>query len=82
MSTGETRRVLIARALVTAPKALVLDEPTAGLDMIARRRFLEHVRAIARAGTTVVLVTHHVEDIIPEVDHVVFLKNGRVILTG
>jgi iron complex transport system ATP-binding protein len=82
MSTGEARRVLIARALVTAPRALVLDEPTAGLDVIARRRFLEQVRAIARTGTTVILVTHHVEDIIPEVDHVVLLKHGRVTLTG
>jgi iron complex transport system ATP-binding protein len=82
MSTGEARRVLIARALVTEPQALVLDEPTAGLDMVARRRFLEYVSAIARAGTTVILVTHHVEDIIPEVDHVVFLKDGRVHLAG
>src|SRR5205085_8595152 len=73
---------LIARALVTAPQALVLDEPTAGLDMVASRRFLEHVGAIARAGTTVILVTHHVEDIIPEVNHVVLLKNGRVALAG
>jgi iron complex transport system ATP-binding protein len=82
MSTGEARRVLIARALVTAPQALVLDEPTAGLDMLARRRFLETVSAIARAGTTVILVTHHVEDIIPEVGHVVLLKDGRMHLAG
>jgi iron complex transport system ATP-binding protein len=60
----------------------VLDEPTAGLDMIARRRFLEHVRRIAREGTTVILVTHHVEDIIPEVEHVVLLKEGRVAVAG
>jgi len=82
MSTGEARRVLIARALVTTPQALVLDEPTAGLDMIARRRFLEHVSRIAREGTTIILVTHHVEDIIPEVDHVVLLRAGRVAVSG
>jgi iron complex transport system ATP-binding protein len=82
MSTGEARRVMIARALVTGPQALVLDEPTAGLDMVARQRFLEHVSEIARSGTTIVLVTHHVEDIIPEVEQVVFLKNGRVAHAG
>jgi len=82
MSTGEARRVLIARALVTAPTALVLDEPTAGLDLVARQRFLEQVSVIARTGTTVVLVTHHVEDIIPEIEQVVLLKKGRVARAG
>ena len=82
MSTGEARRVLIARALVTTPLALVLDEPTEGLDLIAKRRFLEQVSRIAREGTTVILVTHHVEDIIPDVDHVVLLKGGRVAVEG
>jgi iron complex transport system ATP-binding protein len=82
MSTGEARRILIARALVTTPQALVLDEPTAGLDMIARRRFLEHVSRIAREGTTIILVTHHVEDIIPEVGHVVLMKGGRAAVSG
>ena len=82
MSTGEARRVLIARALVTSPQALVLDEPTAGLDLVARQRFLEHVSIIARTGTTVVLVTHHVEDIIPEIEQVVLLKNGCVVRAG
>jgi iron complex transport system ATP-binding protein len=82
MSTGEARRVLIARSLVTAPRALVLDEPTAALDVVARRRFLDIVRRIAQQGTTIVLVTHHVEEIIPEVDHVVLLRNGRVAADG
>jgi iron complex transport system ATP-binding protein len=82
MSTGEARRVLIARALVTEPRALVLDEPTVGLDLVARQRFLEQVSLIAKAGTTIVLVTHHVEDIIPEIDHVVLLKEGRIAGAG
>ena len=77
MSTGEARRVLIARALVSEPKALILDEPSAGLDVVARLRFLETVRGIARQGTTIVLITHHVEEIIPEIDRVIFLKDGR-----
>jgi iron complex transport system ATP-binding protein len=82
MSTGEARRVLIARALVTAPRALVLDEPTTGLDLIARHRFLELVRRIARSGPTLLLVTHHVEEIIPEVERVVLLRQGRVAADG
>jgi iron complex transport system ATP-binding protein len=82
MSTGEARRVLIARALVTAPRALVLDEPTSGLDLVARHRFLSLVGAIAQRGTTLILTTHHVEEIVPEIDHVVLLRGGRVAGTG
>jgi iron complex transport system ATP-binding protein len=82
MSTGEARRVLIARALVTDPWALVLDEPSSGLDIVARRRFLERVDQIAEAGTTLVLVTHHVEEIPPAVGRVVLLKHGRVAAEG
>lgn len=82
MSTGEVRRVLIARALVTEPRALVLDEPTTGLDLVARQRFLEDVRRIARQGTTIVLVTHRVEEIIPEIGRIVFLRRGRVAAAG
>jgi iron complex transport system ATP-binding protein len=82
MSTGEARRVLIARALVSDPKALILDEPSAGLDVVARLRFLETVRGIARQGTTIVLITHHVEEIIPEIGRVIFLKDGRADSDG
>jgi iron complex transport system ATP-binding protein len=82
MSTGEVRRVLIARALVNEPRALVLDEPSAGLDVVARHRFMEMVRALAQAGTTVILITHHVEEIIPEVSRVILLRDGRVLREG
>jgi iron complex transport system ATP-binding protein len=82
MSTGEARRVLIARALVNHPRALVLDEPTTGLDVVARHRFLETVRVLAREGTTIVLITHHVEEIIPEIDRVVLLDRGRIAGSG
>jgi iron complex transport system ATP-binding protein len=82
LSTGEVRRVLIARALVRTPDALVLDEPTTGLDVLARHRFMEHVRDVARAGTTVLLVTQHIDEIFPEVQRVVVLKDGRVIDDG
>ncbi|OOG44407.1 ABC transporter ATP-binding protein [Rhodanobacter sp. C06] len=82
LSTGEARRVLIARALVHRPRALLLDEPCAGLDPASRRRFLESLRALARGGTTLLLVTHHVEEILPEIGQVLLLKNGRVLRQG
>ena len=82
LSTGEARRVLIARSLVHRPRALLLDEPCAGLDMASRRHFLESLRALARSGTTLLLVTHHVEEILPEIDNVVLLRDGRVFKQG
>lgn len=82
LSTGEARRVLIARALVHRPRALLLDEPCAGLDMASRRHFLETLRELARAGTTLLLVTHHVEEIIPEIEQVVLLREGQVFKQG
>jgi iron complex transport system ATP-binding protein len=82
MSTGEARRVLIARALVHNPAALVLDEPTRGLDVVARQHFLEHIRALAQRGVTILLVTHHVEEIIPEIERVILLRQGRVAFDG
>ncbi|MDE1893406.1 MAG: ATP-binding cassette domain-containing protein [Pseudomonadota bacterium] len=82
LSTGEARRVLIARALVHRPRALLLDEPCTGLDLASRRHFLESLRELARDGTTVLLVTHHVEEILPEIDNVVLLRDGRVLAQG
>jgi iron complex transport system ATP-binding protein len=82
LSTGEARRVLIARALVHRPRALLLDEPCAGLDPGTRRRFLDLLSELAREGTTLVLVTHHVEEIVPEVEHVVMLRDGCLFDQG
>lgn len=82
LSTGEARRVLIARALAHSPRALLLDEPCAGLDPGTRRRFLDLLRQLAREGTTLLLVTHHVEEIVPEIDHVVMLRDGRLYRQG
>jgi iron complex transport system ATP-binding protein len=82
MSSGEARRVMLARALVTSPRALVLDEPTTGLDVVARHKFMERVRTIAQTGTTLILITHHVEEIIPEVGRVIFLAGGRITGDG
>src|SRR5262249_51859767 len=82
MSTGEARRVLIARALVHEPRALVLDEPTRGLDLVAQDSFMDCVRSVARRGITILLVTHHVEEIIPEIGRVILLRRGRVAHDG
>jgi iron complex transport system ATP-binding protein len=82
MSSGEARRVLLARALVGRPTALVLDEPTTGLDVVARHRLLERVRRIAREGTTLILVTHHVEEIVPEIETLVLLRRGCIFKAG
>jgi iron complex transport system ATP-binding protein len=82
MSSGEARRVLLARAFATAPRALILDEPTTGLDMVARHEFMESVRILARAGTTIVLITHHIEEIVPEIGRVILLRDGRIAADG
>jgi iron complex transport system ATP-binding protein len=82
MSTGEARRVLIARALVTSPRVLVLDEPTEGLDVVARHRCLALIDRLAAGGTTLLVVTHHVEEIVPSVARVVLMRGGRVVFDG
>ena len=82
LSTGELRRVLIARALVNRPQALLLDEPGTGLDPVARGRLLAMLRDLARQGVTLVLVTHHIEEIVPEIDRVILLREGRVLADG
>ena len=82
LSTGEARRVLIARALVHAPAVLVLDEPATGLDPHAAYHVRSAVRSLARGGRSLVLVTHHVEDIAPEIDRVVLLREARIVADG
>lgn len=82
ISTGEMRRVLIARALVHQPQALLLDEPTAGLDLVAQRDFLQLLKELAGQGITLVLVTHHIEEIVAEIDRVILLRGGGVYADG
>jgi iron complex transport system ATP-binding protein len=82
MSSGEARRILIGRALVHDPKALVLDEPTASLDLHAMHELRLILRKLARAGTSIIVVTHHLPDIIPEIDRVILIKKGRVLHDG
>lgn len=82
LSDGQRRRLLLARALVHDPELLVLDEPTNGLDLGARRQLLDSLRRLARAGTTLLLVTHQIEAIIPEVSRCLLLRDGALVADG
>ena len=82
MSTGEQRRCLLGRALVHKPAVLVLDEPTNGLDLTATFHYLDLIRAHIRKGKTLLLVTHHIHEIPPEVQRVVLLKQGKILQDG
>ena len=84
LSQGERQRVLIARALMAKPRLLILDEPCAGLDPVARRDFLALVDRLGRRrnGPALVLVTHHVEEITPAFTHALLLRAGEVTGSG
>ncbi len=82
LSTGEQRRALLARALVHEPHTLVLDEPTASLDLAASFALLSTLRDLARAGTTLVVVTHALEEVLPEIEHLVLLRSGCLFAAG
>ena len=84
LSQGERQRVLIARALMARPQLLILDEPCAGLDPVAREKFLRFLEKLARrrTGPALVLVTHHVEEITPAFTHTLLLRAGRVVAAG
>jgi iron complex transport system ATP-binding protein len=84
LSQGERQRVLIGRALMARPRLLILDEPCAGLDPAAREHFLQFLQRLggSKNAPTLVLVTHHVEEIMPVFSHLLMLKNGSVLATG
>ena len=82
MSSGEARRILIGRALVHDPQALVLDEPTTSLDLHATHELREILRKLAAKGISIIMVTHHLPDIIPEVRRVALFRAGRVYCDG
>ncbi len=82
MSTGERRRCLLARALMNDPEVLVLDEPTAGLDVPTMFRYFDLVADLIHRQKTIVLVTHHVHEIPPEIDNVILLQQGRILSSG
>jgi iron complex transport system ATP-binding protein len=82
MSAGEKRRILIARALVHRPQQLLLDEPSNALDLAAQRGLRETMRRLAQEGTGLVLVTHHLGDIFPEIERVILMSGGRIVADG
>jgi len=82
MSAGEKRRIMIARALVHRPRQLLLDEPSNALDLAAQRELRETLRGLAREGTGLVLVTHHLGDILPEIERVILMRGGRIVGDG
>ena len=82
MSTGQQRRCLLGRALVHQPQTLILDEPTEGLDFAASFDYLGRIRELARSGHNIVLVTHHLNEIPPEIERVIVLKNGTIVADG
>jgi iron complex transport system ATP-binding protein len=82
LSTGEAKKVLIGRALVHDPQALVLDEPANSLDLKAMHGFRETVRKIADSGKNVILITHNLQDVIPEISRIVLIKDGKIFMDG
>ena len=82
LSSGEARRLLIARSMIHRPSTLLLDEPTTSLDLSALREVRTHLRSLAQSGVGLLLVTHHLDDIIPEIDRVVLLRKGQVFADG
>lgn len=82
LSSGEARRLLIARALIHNPSTLLLDEPTTSLDFPALHEVRDHLRSLAASGVGLLLVTHHLDDIIPEIERVVLLREGAVYASG
>ena len=82
MSSGEARRVLIARALVHKPRALLFDEPCNSLDLSAQQTVRHTMSGLAQSGTAIILVTHELADIVPEIQRVVLMSRGRIVSDG
>lgn len=82
LSHGEQRRTLIARALVFNPRIMVLDEPCSGLDIPSRETFLNLVQQLGEDGHNLVFVTHHMEEVLPVINHVLYIKEGTVYTQG
>ncbi len=82
LSTGEMRKVLLARALLKSPQLLVLDEPFGGIDAETRASLMDTIQSLAAAGMPIVLVTHRPEELLPAISHVLLLREGRVVKQG
>ena len=82
MSSGEGRRLLLARALVHQPRALMLDEPSTALDLFAQQELRATLRKLAQSGIGIVMVTHHLSDLIPEIERVILMQRGKIVADG
>jgi iron complex transport system ATP-binding protein len=82
MSSGEAKRIVIARALVHRPRALLFDEPSNSLDVLARHGLRKTMSLLANSGIGIVMVTHDLSDIVPEIDRVVLMRDGRIVADG
>jgi iron complex transport system ATP-binding protein len=82
ISSGEGRRLLLARALVHEPRALILDEPSTALDLFAQQELRATLRKLAQSGIGIVMVTHHLSDLIPEIGRVILMQGGRIVADG
>jgi iron complex transport system ATP-binding protein len=82
MSSGEVRRVMIARALVHQPKALLFDEPSNSLDVVAQIELRRTMSKLAQSGIALLLITHHLPDVVPEIERVIFMRDGRIVGDG
>ena len=82
MSSGEGRRLLLARALVHEPRALILDEPSTALDLFAQQELRGTLRKLAQSGIGIVMVTHFLSDLIPEIDRVILMRQGKIVADG
>ena len=82
MSYGEQRKILIARAMVNSPDILIVDEPCSGLDSAARAGFLSFIAQAARSGVALIMATHHLDEIISSITHIMVMDKGRIIAHG
>ncbi len=82
LSSGEGRRIMIARALVHDPKALLFDEPSNSLDVFAQIELRQIMSKLAQSGIALLLITHHLPDVVPEIERVIFMRDGRIIGDG
>jgi len=82
MSAGQQRRIMIGRALVASSQMLLLDEPSNALDLAAQVELRNLLRKLAQEGTGILLITHHIADILPEIHRILMMKEGRIVADG
>jgi iron complex transport system ATP-binding protein len=82
MSAGQQRRIMIGRALVGSAGMLLLDEPSNALDLAAQAELRDLLRKLAREGTGILLITHHIADIPPEIERILMMQDGRIVADG